>query len=177
MIEHSTRQNGLLTLFTSLQKQDYVNTISEIEPWGTLLATEAKHNETRSWPARLSYNGPVYRGPLAIHLSKRMDDTICDTEPFSEALRAAGYQPDQHNPQGNTWGLPLGHIIAVGWLNSVWQVNPHTVHRLPDQDSAEYAFGNYQEGRFIWTFSCAYRLSKPIPVLRGAPYTRRCLLE
>lgn len=164
-----SRQEDLLRLFTALLKQDRVHSVSETEPWGTLIATEAKHNETRTWPARLSYNGPWYRGPLAIHLSKRMDDAICYEQPFRDALQAAGYQPDPHHPRGNAWGLPLGHVIAVAWLESVWQVSAHTAHRIPNPESAEYAFGNYQEGRFIWTFSCAYRLSSPIPVLRGAP--------
>ena len=168
--EIQTREGNLLKLFIALLKQDRANVISETEPWGTLLATEAKRNETRTWPARLSYNGPTYRGPIAIHLSKRMDDAICDLEPFSSALLAAGYQSSTEHPQGNSWGLPLGHIIGIGWLESVWQINDHTTHRLPDQNSTEYAFGNYQPGRFVWTFSCAYRLSQPIPIERGAPY-------
>src|SRR5690349_12721127 len=101
--DRRTRTDKLLRLFTALLKQDQVNTISEIEPWGTLLATENKRNETRSWPAHLSYNGEAYRGPLAIHLSKRMDDTICDLEPFASALMAAGYGPSIKHPQGNLW--------------------------------------------------------------------------
>ena len=168
--EIQTREGDLLKLFIALLKQDRINVISETEPWGTLIALEAKRNETRTWPARLSSNGPAYRGPIAIHLSKRMDDAICDVEPFSSALLAAGYKPGTEHPQGNSWGLPLGHIVAVCWLESVWQINDHTTHRLPDQESAEYAFGNYQPGRFVWTFSCAYRLSQPIPIERGAPY-------
>jgi len=168
--ETQIREANLLKLFIALLKQDRTNVISETEPWGTLLATEAKRNETRTWPARLSYSGPAYRGPIAIHLSKRMDDTICYEEPFSSALRAAGYKSSTQHPQGNSWGLPLGHVVAVGWLESVWQINTHTAHRLPNQGSTEHTFGNYQEGRFVWTFSCAYRLSQPIPIQRGAPY-------
>jgi activating signal cointegrator 1 len=156
-------------LYTTLLKQDRVNVISMTEPWGTLLSTGAKRNETRSWPARLSYNGPTYRGPLAIHLPKRMDDSICFEEPFAKALAAAGYQPRHHSRSGNRWGLPLGHIIAVAWLESVWQINEHTQDRMRSLESTEYAFGNYQPGRFVWTFSCSYRLSKPIP-MRGALY-------
>ncbi len=167
--ETQTREGNLLRLFIALLKQDQANVISETEPWGTLLATEAKRNETRTWPALLSYNGPVYRGPLAIHLAKRMDDTICYAEPFASALRAAGYEPSSQHPQGNSWGLPLGHIVAVGWLESVWQITDRTKHRLPDPGSHEHAFGNYQPGRFVWTFSCVYRLSQPIPIQRGAP--------
>lgn len=167
--ETQIRENNLLNLFIALLKQDRTNVISETEPWGTLISLEAKRNETRTWPARLSYNGPAYRGPIAIHLSKRMDDAICDLEPFASTLEAAGYKPSTQHPQGNAWGLPLGHIVAVGWLENVWQINDHNTHRIPDQDSAEYAFGNYQPGRFVWTFSCAYRLSQPIPIERGAP--------
>lgn len=167
--ETQTRQENLLKLFIALLKQDRTNVISETEPWGTLITTEAKQNETRTWPARLSYNGPTYRGPIAIHLSKRMDDAICDLEPFSSALLAAGYRPSSKHPQGNSWGLPLGHIIGVAWLESVWQINEHTTNRLPNRGTAERAFGNYQPGRFVWTFSCAYRLSQPIPIERGAP--------
>jgi hypothetical protein len=164
-----TRQEELLRLFIAILKRDYLYTISETEPWGTLLATEAKKNETRSWPARLSYNGPTYCGPIAIHLSKRMDDAICYKEPFSSALEAAGYKPGTQYPQGNSWGLPLGHIVAVGWLESVWKINEHTTHRLPDHRSAEHAFGNYKPGRFVWPFSCVYRLKKPILIQRGYP--------
>lgn len=167
--ETQTRETNLLKLFVALLKQDRTNVISETEPWGTLIALEAKRNETRTWPARLSYNGPVYHGPIAIHCSKRMDDSVCFQPPFADALQVAGYTP-RMSAQSNLWGLPLGHIIAVAWLESVWQINDHTIARLPDQKSAERAFGNYQQGRFVWTFSCAYRLSQPIPIERGEPF-------
>lgn len=163
------QEKSMLRLLTTVLKHDRVNVISETEPWGTLLATGAKRNETRTWPARLSYNGPLYRGPLAIHLTKQMNDAICYEEPFASALSKAGYAPGDKHPQGNTWGLPLGHIIALAWLEQVWQIEEETMHRIPDPSSTEYAFGSYRPKRFVWEFACVYRLSQPIPIERGKP--------
>lgn len=102
--------------------------LSLTQPWATLCAIGAKQRETRCWPTG-------YRGWIAIHAAKgfpRGCQEMCATDPFRASLKAVGYT--------NTKELPRGQVLAVARLT---QCIP-TAKWTPDEDSDEYAFGNYE---------------------------------
>jgi len=142
---------------SALLQRDTVRTLSMTDPWGTLVALGAKRIETRSWPT-------PHSGPLAIHVAKSLPtwaEACCSEPPFRQALEAGGYrwQPDTgHNP----WGLPLGHIVAVVWLDEVQRITSAFQVSEPER-----SFGLFTPGRFAWHFSQVYRLTTPIPA-RGS---------
>jgi hypothetical protein len=131
--------------------------LSLTQPWATLVAIGAKRIETRSWATR-------YRGPLAIHASKgwsKEDSALIDIEPF----RAALYP----NWIGRPSHMPRGFIIATARLVHVeptW-FGGYSSTRMPAPESAEFAFGDYSRGRFMWLLEDIVALADPIPA-RGA---------
>ncbi len=150
-------EHGTATWLSVLLQRDTVRTLSMTDPWGTLVALGAKKIETRSWPT-------PYRGPLAIHSAKTLPPkaaACCDTSPFCQALEGGGYrwQPERGH---NLWGLSLGHIVAVVWLDEVQRITPAFQVAEPER-----SFGLFSPGRYAWMFSQVYRLPAPIPT-RGA---------
>ena len=124
--------------------------ISLSEPWATLVAIGAKKLETRSWSTS-------YVGPVAIHAAKRFPNeyrSLLAEEPFRSAL-------ERVNPTGKRW---LGCVLAVGELTAC---NEITLDNAPDVETAEYEFGDYTPGRFMFSLARVRRLARPIP-LRGA---------
>jgi hypothetical protein len=124
-----------------------MKTISLWQPWATLVAIGEKQYETRSWVIK-------YRGLLAIHASKRMDEVqkeYCLQEPFKSVLEAKGY---------TSQNLPLGAIIAVVRIVDI-QPTAGMVKTISRQ---EKAFGNYMEGRYAWKLELVKALAKPIPM-------------
>lgn len=130
--------------------------ISLWEPWASLMAVGAKHNETRSWST-------TYLGDLAIAASKRKTRPIlqaCSDEiliPCFQALRE-GYElstPDSSPDymDANT----IGRILCVVRLV---QVMP--TERFQPQ-SPEFLFGDYTPGRWAWITNSCRRLREPIP--------------
>lgn len=116
--------------------------ISLWQPWATLVAIGEKQYETRSW-------FPKYRGLLAIHAAKKMDNLIkayCEQEPFKSALGCRD--------------IPLGAIVAVVKLAEV-----HKTEAIVNSLSKnEQAFGNYQAGRYAWKLEMVACLENPIPM-------------
>lgn len=118
--------------------------LSLIEPWATLMAIGAKRVETRSWATS-------FRGPFAIHASKKVDWETCREEPFASVLQA----------HFKRWDFPfqLGAIIGTAEL----------IHCLPtevlapDQSQNELAFGDFYPGRFGFVCDYAELLKAPIP--------------
>jgi hypothetical protein len=124
--------------------------ISLWQPWASLIATNWKHYETRSWAT-------TYRGPLLIHAAKRTEECSFwfDQPEFKRHLQASGIK------QWND--LPFGAL--VGLVNLVNVVRTEAIrHRL---DKPELAFGNYQDGRFAWKLEFVQRIACPI-IYRGA---------
>jgi len=125
------------------------------QPWGSLVALEAKRIETRSW--RTSY-----RGWLAIHAGKTlpaMERALCEQEPFRTALlRDTTLDPTR--PLAAQ--LPRGCIIAVVRLDSCLPMEA-----IEPPDEQERSFGDYTPCRYAWYLSQVYRLPRPIPA-RGA---------
>lgn len=150
-------EHGTDPWLSALLQRDTVRTLSMTDPWGTLVALGAKQVETRSWPT-------PHRGPLAIHIAKTLPPeaaAYCDEPPFRQALQAGGYhrQPDAAQ---NPWGLPLGHIVAVVWLDAVQRIAPAFQVEEPER-----SFGLFTPGRYAWIFAQVYRLATPLPA-RGA---------
>lgn len=137
------------------------------QPWASLWVAGAKMIETRSW-------GTSYRGPVAVHASKKWDVElrhIARTEPFCSALLALGFT--------GTGQLPLGAILGSVEVTDVLRmvtgvdgpsftrinIRPGVDQRLNDN---ERAFGHYAPGRYAWTTGDARTvLATPIP-FRGA---------
>src|SRR5689334_18252691 len=128
----------------AILQRDSLKMLTMTDPWGTLVALGAKKIETRSWPTQ-------HRGPLGIHIAKTLPPEAaasCDVAPFSQALEAGGYrwQPDARGQ--NPWGLPLGHIVAVVWLDEVVRITSSFQVEEPER-----SFGLFAPGRYAWIFS------------------------
>lgn len=119
------------------------------QPWATLVAIGAKRFETRSWATG-------YRGPLAIHSSKRFPAEARDLilqEPFATALRG--------HP------LPQGRVVAICELVGVFQVSISALRWVNATFPDEPAFGDWSIGRYVWQLADVYRFEEPIPA-KGA---------
>lgn len=121
------------------------------QPWASLIAHQLKQVETRSWSTE-------YRGLLAIHAGKRFNTyqkhlTLHDPR-FRDPLKRAGALLGAKPP------LPLGKVVAIVELTDVRQI---TWNNRPQQESAEFTFGDFTPGRFMWFLKLIQRLEKPIP--------------
>lgn len=144
--------SGSSSLLTATLQRDQLKALTLTQPWASLIASGAKHIETRGWRTE-------YVGPLAIHAAKGFPpeaEAFCKKQSFSRALKAAGYS--QHDERTwNAWGLPLGVVIAIVWLEQVEHITSHT--QVSEQ---ERAFGDYTPGRYAWKVSEVYRLRTPL---------------
>lgn len=116
------------------------------QPWATLMAVGAKHNETRSWYT-------PYRGELYIHSSKRIDrddaEWAEDHPMFRKAL--AGHE------------LTLSCVLCrVKLIDCVPALS--IVDKLSPE---EEQFGWYGPNRYAWITEFIERLPEPVPV-RGS---------
>lgn len=120
--------------------------LSLTQPWATLVAHGFKRIETRDWATR-------YRGPLAIHASKYRDgaDRICYTDPFAAALLELGYASHTE--------LPQQAVLCIVRLVDVLRVPQSPT---PPRDSAEFAFGDYSNGRYMWVFDQVEAFEEPV---------------
>lgn len=122
------------------------------QPWATLVAIGAKKIETRSWKTN-------YRGPLAIHASKRFPKSAREhsyqtagLSPWHilNVLTEAGYDPHL---------LPTGVVVATCILARVVCIEGG--FRLPKEP--ELSFGDYTQGRWAWFLRDVSRLPEPVP--------------
>jgi hypothetical protein len=124
--------------------------ISLWQPWASLVATNWKHYETRSWST-------PYRGPLAIHAAKRTEDLEYwfNKPEFRRYLVASGI----------SWhgDLPLGAVVGVVNLVDVVRAE-HIRHKLA---ITERTFGDFSDGRYAWKLEWVCRFTKPLPA-RGS---------
>jgi hypothetical protein len=140
------------SFFAAILQRDSLRAVTLTQPWASLVAVGAKRNETRSWPT-------TYQGPLAIHAAKGFPawaEQTCESKPFRNVLDAVGY-PWQPGMKRNRRQMPMGQIVAVGWLERVERISQNY-----PVDEIEGAFGNYTPGRYAWLFSRVYRLITPI---------------
>lgn len=119
-----------------------VRALSLLEPYATLIAISAKKIETRSWQTK-------YRGPLAIHASKKLSASarsLSSVSPFCDALMNAGLLPS------GCLAETAGRVLCVADLAWVLPTEVAIEQRLVREGTPEFAFGNYAPGRFAWCF-------------------------
>lgn len=119
--------------------------ISILQPWATLIAVGAKRIETRSWATK-------YRGPLAIHASKGLPKEGIPVIAVTEAQRLA--KADRF------LDLPRGVVIATCNMVDCIQIGDEFPGTISDQ---EYAFGDYEYGRYAWILEDVRPLPEPVP--------------
>ncbi len=125
------------------------------QPWASLIALGHKTIETRSWETR-------YRGPLAIHASKR----------FARAEREMVENEWPFNLVLNTVELPLGYIVATATLRACMSLDGReryspVFRQYMDECPYQHEFGNFARGRFAWLLDDVQPLAEPIPA-RGS---------
>jgi len=126
--------------------------LSMIQPWATLFVYGESKYETRSWKTN-------YRGPLAIHTSKKIDKAVCRHEAIKAILDRHGY---------NEENLPTGKIIAVCDLVNCLKVseNNETWAVLEDGrivSGNDYFIGGYPVGGYVWEVQNMQMLDEFIP--------------
>lgn len=126
-----------------------IQTISLWQPWASLWALGIKRYETRHW----RFRNP---GPCLIHAAKKWDSETrdyCFMEPFASALAP-------HFP--NIDSMPRGCLVGFGNLITCTAAEV----LIPTLEELEFAFGNFDEGRFGWDLENRFHFKQPIP-LRG----------
>lgn len=130
--------------------------ISLWQPWASAVAIGAKRIETRGWPTN-------YRGPLAIHASKRRSKSELFYYSCISPWRGVFYNYKENRPLHDC--LPFGAIIAIGELTACRSTDSFTVGEIdikrfpPDCDMryqgiaqslrfTERALGDYSPGRY-----------------------------
>ena len=113
--------------------------ISLWEPWGTLVAIEAKRYETRHWKTS-------YRGDLVICTAKKRDREILEGY---EALRPEIFRHGV-KMEPCRFGVALCVVTLVDCIPTEF---------IPDD---ERRFGNFAPGRFAWDLQNVRRFDPPI---------------
>ena len=147
--------------------------ISLWQPWASAMAVGSKTIETRHWPTNV-------RGSVAIHAAKRLikNELIY----FGSCWSWVGALQPLGAKFGNDWHicdeLPFGAIVAVGELIDCCPTDRITlgeieVLRFQEEDKGrlygwtEKMMGNYELGRYAWTFKNIRPLAEPIPYKGG----------
>lgn len=138
-----------------------MNALSLLNPWACLVAIGAKRIETRPWSTD-------YRGPLAIHSSRRFPRPCkdkCWQAPFQDVLFWRGTEAGMTELFNSLEHLPCGQVLATCELVDVVPTFDAGLpsKRMPAADSNEYAFGNYEPGRFMFFLENVKMLAKPVP--------------
>lgn len=121
------------------------------QPWASLMAVGAKKIETRHWTTS-------YRGLVAIHAAKRFQSSekaLLGQKIFHDAL------DDHYEIKNQELDLPLGCFVAVGRLYRVLSTDIH-IEAIPLENTNEFWFGDYSEGRYMWIFDEIWKLRQPV---------------
>ncbi|MFT9597857.1 ASCH domain-containing protein [Mesobacillus sp.] len=126
--------------------------LSMIQPWASLFVLGESQYETRSWRTK-------YRGPLAIHTSKKIDKGVCSHVAIKSLLLKHGFK---------TENLPTGVIIAVCQLVNCLRVmeNNETWAVLEDGRTVsgnDFFLGDYKVGGYVWEVRDMKMLDRFIP--------------
>lgn len=113
--------------------------LSMIQPWASLFVLGETKYETRTWKTN-------YRGPLAIHTSKKVDRDSCSHPNILELLAKHGYTASN---------LPTGVIIGTCILKNCIKVaeNHNTWALLEDGrlvEGNDFFLGDYRVGGYVW---------------------------
>lgn len=123
-----------------------------IQPWATLFVVREAKFETRSWKTN-------YRGPLAIHTSKKIDKKVCSHVAIQSLLAKHDCTTSQ---------LPTVVIIAVCKLVNCLKVveNNETWAVLEDGrivSGNNYFLGDFRVGNYAWEVEGMRMLDDYIP--------------
>ncbi|UHA60054.1 ASCH domain-containing protein [Metabacillus litoralis] len=126
--------------------------LSMIQPWASLFTLGETQYETRSWNTK-------YRGPLAIHTSKKIDKTAANQDTIKALLSKHGLTNDL---------LPTGSIIAVCMLKNCIKVTENNQSWAILEDGTiisgnDYLLGDYREGNYAWIVQNMKILNQSIP--------------
>ena len=149
--------------------------ITIYQPYASLIATEHKIYETRTWPTK-------YRGPIAIHAGQYTTSII--SPPLSVWRELENCFTDYKLRKE----LPRGAVIATAELVNVWRIVYHpginvneakyipigaeslaTDKHAPDfgdffvPTEKEKAFGMWEPGNYAWELRNVKILPEPIP--------------
>lgn len=126
------------------------------EPWATFMALGLKKNETRHWPTN-------YRGPLLIHAAKRK---MTEAE-FRRFRQIIDYEIGMDKlSYGMLYNLQYGRIVCQVDLVDCKEITPANCPSEISTDwkeRAEYQFGNYEPGRFMWVTNNLKMFDPAIP--------------
>jgi len=123
-----------------------------IQPWASLFLFNEAQYETRTWKTK-------YRGPLAIHTSKKIDSNVCNN-------KAIQYLLSKH--EVNRSNLPTGKIIGVCNLINCLKVIEDNQESAVLEDGRivsgnDYFLGDFRVGNYIWEVSNKEMLIDFIP--------------
>lgn len=123
-----------------------------IQPWASLFLYNEAQYETRTWNTK-------YRGPLAIHTSKKIDVDVCNNGTIQYLLSKHGL---------NKSNLPTGMIIGVCNLLNCLRVTEDNQGNAVLEDGRivsgiDYFLGDFRVGNYIWEVSKKEMLIDFIP--------------
>ncbi|WP_375220561.1 2-oxoglutarate dehydrogenase E1 [Psychrobacillus sp. PGGUH221] len=123
-----------------------------IQPWATLFILNEAQYETRTWKTN-------YRGSLAIHTSKKIDNSVCNNENIQCLLSKHGF---------NKENLPKGMIIGVCNLINCLKVTEDAQGCVVLEDGRivsgnDYLLGDFRVGNYVWEVSNKEMLINFIP--------------
>jgi hypothetical protein len=157
--QRSENASGFGKRERGIERRDSMKAISLLQPWASLVAVGAKRIETRSWPTR-------YRGPLAIHASKKWapyQTTYLNIWEIQTGLAPLTGKPLDLSrlswPGVEDKHLPLGVVLAV--CNLVDCIP--TENLTQGQIGTDRPFGDFSLGRYGWILDNVKPLSRPIP--------------
>lgn len=126
--------------------------LSMIQPWASLFLFDEAHYESRTWKTN-------YRGPLAIHTSKKIDCPFANHRAIQYLLGRNGLTPEK---------LPTGVIIGVCNLVNCLKVVEANQESAILEDGRivsgnDYVLGDYRAGNYAWEVSDKKLLTHFIP--------------
>lgn len=122
------------------------------QPWASMVAVGAKHNETRGYPTN-------YRGAIAIHAGKKSVSEVWSAY-LDERTREVICRRLNLSDRTRLEAFPLGCILATANLVECIRITPEFVATLsPD----ELALGDYTFGRYAWKLADVKQFPDPIP--------------
>lgn len=148
--------------------------ISLHQPYATLFIHQQKNLETRPLPI-------FYRGRVLIHAAMKMTReqfTLCQDPFFKSALKKCGIKDPEKLPLGKIIGSynhqqclqVISNCIDESLLLPEGYMTSEDVAQLSEQ---ERAFGDYTEGRWIWTGNDFRVLNKPFKYKGSQGYYNR----
>jgi activating signal cointegrator 1 len=126
-----------------------IKAISLWQPWASLWLSPNKLHETRHWAT-------PHRGKLLVHAAKKM---VFDVDSDLEDILLSEY--------GGHWGMDLPRGAIVGMVDLIdclpTQRLHLRLHAMTDLEQADFACGDFSDGRFGWRRGTYWKFREPIP--------------